>query len=142
MNKISRVTYRILYGDTDCGGVVYYGTYLRLFEIGRTELLRNFGITYRELEEQEKILLPVVEAYIRYRAPAKYDDLVEIRTKLTDLKPYKVCFHYEIYRNNRLITEGFTVHAPITQEGRLTKFPVHILQKLKSLLYQVESENQ
>ncbi len=136
MEKISRVTYRILYGDTDCGDVVYYGTYLRFFEMGRTELLRDHGITYRELERDEKILLPVIEAYIRYRAPARYDDLIEIRTRLTDLRPHKVRFHYEIYRDNQLLTEGFTIHAPITQNGHLTKFPVHILRRLGDLLCQ------
>ncbi len=142
MGKIAKVTYRIIYGDTDCGGVVYYGTYLRLFEIGRTELLRASGLTYREIEEREKIILPVVEAYIRYRAPARYDDLVEIETRLTELKPYKIKFNYAIYRDKRLLTEGFTIHAPVTRQGRLTKFPAHILKHLEGLLHQAESENQ
>ena len=142
MPKIARVPYRIIYGDTDCGGVVYYGNYLRLFEIGRTELLRASGITYRQVEEQDEIILPVVEAYVRYRAPAFYDDLVEIKAWVTEVRPHKVRFDYAIYRGERLITEGFTVHVPVTRKGKLTKFPVYILQHLEGLLQSTESEFQ
>ncbi len=142
MNKVARVPYRVIYGDTDCGGVVYYGQYLRLFEIGRTELLRQNGLTYREIETKEGLILPVVETYVRYRRPARYDDLLQIETKMTSLHPYKVQFNYWIYREKELIAAGFTVHAPVNQEGRLVKFPPEIYRRLELLLDTGDPENQ
>ncbi len=132
--KISRVFYRIIYGDTDCGGVTYYAHYLRLFEIGRTELFRASGLTYREVEEKYALVLPVVEVYVRYRAPAHYDDLVEIETRISQLNSYKVRFDYRIFRDKKLLVEGFTLHVPVAKKtGKLTKFPAYILQGLNSL---------
>jgi acyl-CoA thioester hydrolase len=131
---INEVSYRVLYGDTDCGEVMYYGNYLRLFEIGRAELIRSAGISYKEIEEKKGIILPVVESFIKYKAPAKYDDLLIIRTTLKELKTYKVVFEYKIFKNDDLITEGYTVHVPINKEGKIVKFPKDIYQILYSLL--------
>ena len=142
MSKVVRVSYRVIYGDTDCGGVVYYGNYLRLFELGRTELLRANGLTYREIEAKRGLILPVVESYVRYRSPARYDDLLEIETTLTELYPHKVRFNYRIYRAQALIAEGFTVHAPVNREGRLVKFPEDLLVFLGELLLPSDYEMQ
>jgi len=131
---INEVTYRVIYGDTDCGEVMYYGNYLRLFEIGRAELIRSAGISYKEIEEKRGIILPVVESFIKYNASAKYDDLLTIKTSLKELKSYKVVFEYKIFKNNDLITEGYTVHVPINKEGKIVKFPKDIYQILYSLL--------
>jgi acyl-CoA thioester hydrolase len=131
---INEVSYRVLYGDTDCGEVMYYGNYLRLFEIGRAELIRSAGISYKEIEEKKGIILPVVESFIKYKASAKYDDLLIIRTTLKELKTYKVVFEYKIFKNDDLITEGYTVHVPINKEGKIVKFPKDIYQILYSLL--------
>uniref|UniRef100_A0A7V4N508 Acyl-CoA thioesterase n=1 Tax=Thermodesulfobacterium geofontis TaxID=1295609 RepID=A0A7V4N508_9BACT len=131
---INEVTYRVIYGDTDCGEVMYYGNYLRLFEIGRAELIRSAGISYKEIEEKRGIILPVVESFIKYKASAKYDDLLTIKTSLKELKSYKVVFEYKIFKNNDLITEGYTVHVPINKEGKIVKFPKDIYQILYSLL--------
>ncbi len=128
------VTYRVIYGDTDTGGVMYYGNYLRLFEIGRTELLRAHGLTYREIEESEGLILPVVEAHVRYKAPAHYDDLLTVETRLAEVKPHRVRFDYEIKREGRLLAQGYTVHAPVTKEGRLCRFPESLLRSLTALL--------
>ncbi len=127
-------TYRVIYGDTDTGGVMYYGNYLRLFEIGRTELLRAHGLTYREIEEHEGLILPVVEAHVRYKAPARYDDLLTIETRLTEVKPHRVRFDYEVKREGRLLVQGYTVHVPVNREGRLSRFPERLLRNLESLL--------
>ncbi|OAQ21815.1 acyl-CoA thioesterase [Thermosulfurimonas dismutans] len=127
------VKYRVIYGDTDTGGVMYYGNYLRLFEIGRTELLRVQGITYREIEEGEGLILPVVEAHVRYKAPARYDDLLTIRTVLSEVKPHRIRFNYEIRREEKLLVQGYTVHVPVTREGRLTRFSQTLYQKLLSI---------
>ncbi len=137
----NRVRYRVIYGDTDCGGVVYYGTYFRLFEIGRTELLRVSGLSYAEIEQKEGLILPVVEAHARYRAPARYDDELIIETNLVEVHPHKVRFEYLIQRGERLLVEGYTVHAPINREGKLVKFPARILQFLEGLVRSKISEN-
>ena len=131
---IKEVNYRVIYGDTDCGKVMYYGNYFRLFEIGRTELIRSVGLSYKEIEEKDVIILPVVEAFIKYKAPAKYDDLLTIKTFLKELKPYKVVFEYKIFKNDTLLTEGYTVHVPINKEGKIIKFPKNIYNILNLLL--------
>jgi len=131
---IAEIIYRVIYGDTDCGGVMYYGNYFRIFEIGRTELIRLAGLSYKEIEEKRNIILPVVEAFAKYKAPAKYDDLLVIKTSLKDLKPYKVVFEYKVFKNDTLITEGYTVHVPINKEGKIVKFPQDIYEALNSLL--------
>lgn len=82
--------YRVIYGDTDCGGVMYYANYLRLFEMGRTELIRAYGLSYKEIEEEMGIILPVVEVKARYKASAKYDDLLRIRTTLVEARSFKI----------------------------------------------------
>lgn len=124
------VNYRVIYGDTDCGGVMYYGTYLRLFEIGRTEFLRAKGLSYREIEEKRGIILPVVEVWAKYRASAKYDDLLTIKTYLKEAKSYKITFFYEIYRSEELLAEGKTSHVAISKEGKILRIPKDILDLL------------
>ncbi len=135
-----RTSYRVIYGDTDCGGVVYYGNYFRFFELGRTELLRANGLTYRQIEEKEGLILPVVEAHARYRAPARYDDELLIETEITELHPFKIRFEYVIYREGRPIVQGYTVHAPVTREGKLVRFPARIWQCLQGLVRSPNSD--
>lgn len=130
-----KIPYRVLYGDTDCGGVMYYGNYLRLFELGRTELIRTIGLTYKEIEEKEDIILPVIETFIKYKSSAKYDDLLIINTYLKEVKSHKIVFEYKIFRNNTLLVEGYTVHIPINKNGKIVRLPKNIyeiLLKLKS----------
>ncbi|OPL16165.1 MAG: hypothetical protein AVO38_08850 [delta proteobacterium ML8_D] len=122
---IHRLSYRVIYGDTDTGGVVYYGNYLRFFEIGRTEFLRSMLKTsYRDLE-QEGLILPVSEAYCRYKAPANYDDLLEVSTSLEKSSKFSIRFHYLIHRlsDRRLLVMGYTVHAATDRSGHLTRIP-------------------
>lgn len=128
------VNYRVIYGDTDCGNVMYYGNYLRLFEIGRTELIRKIGINYKDIEKNYGIILPVVEVFAKYKASAKYDDILNIKTCLKELKPYKIVFEYKIYKNSILLTEGYTVHVPINKEGKIVKLPKELIEKLNRLL--------
>jgi acyl-CoA thioester hydrolase len=131
---IKEVKYRVIYGDTDCGGVMYYGNYFRLFEIGRTELIRSAGLDYKYIEEKLGIILPVIEAFAKYKFPAKYDDLLIIKTSLKELKPRKVVFEYKIFKDDILIAEGYTIHVPISKEGKIVKFPQNIYDTLNSLL--------
>ena len=124
---------RVRYGDTDSGGVVYYANYLRYFEAARTEFMRKFIVSYRELEDMG-FILPVTECKARYKAPALYDDLLQVETCLQDVKIYSCRFNYRIVRkeNNKLLVKGYTVHATINREYKLAKFPDSLLEKLKS----------
>ena len=129
---------RVLYGDTDAAGVVYYANYLRFFEKGRTEYMRDLVLTYREIESQG-LLLPVIECYSRYKAPAAYDDLLVIETSLAELKNVFCRFNYRICRSNGnksriLLAKGYTVHASVNRDGKLSKLPEPLLKKLKKIL--------
>ncbi len=122
--------YRVIYGDTDKAGVVYYANYLRFFEMGRTEWMRKeLGIPYKGLED-EGVLFPVVETYIRYKAPALYDDMIEIHTGLGEVKKVSICFYYEIKRDGRVLVSGFTKHGATDLKGKLTKIPERIFNRL------------
>jgi len=132
--RIHRNECRVLYGDTDSGGVVYYGNYLRFFESGRTEILRAHGTSYRELEERGYIM-PVVECHTRYKAPARYDDLLVVETSVTEVKRMSCRFNHRICRadDGQLLVKGYTLHACINRGGRLTPFPEYFLEKLKEI---------
>ncbi|NDY41846.1 acyl-CoA thioesterase [Dissulfurirhabdus thermomarina] len=122
---VHRHSYRVIYGDTDAAGVVYYGNYLRLLEMGRTEYFRHrFGLSYRQLGE-EGILLPATEVYCRYKASARYDDDLVIATSLARHTRVTLRFHYEITReaDGRLLAAAFTTHAAVDRNGRLTSLP-------------------
>lgn len=129
---IHRTECRVIYGDTDSGGVVYYGNYLRFFEAGRTEILRANGASYRELEERGYIL-PVVECHTRYKASARYDDLLIVETSVHDVKKMSCRFNHRISRadDQRLLVKGYTVHACIDLKGKLTLFPDYFLDKIR-----------
>lgn len=128
------INYRVIYGDTDCGKVMYYANYLRVFEIGRTELIRTTGISYKDIEEKYGIILPVVETFIRYKASAYYDDLLTIKTKIKELKPFKIVFEYKIYKEDTLIAEGYTLHVPVNVKGKVVRIPIELLNLLKTLI--------
>jgi len=123
---VHSLPYRVLYGDTDKAGVVYYGTYMRLFEAGRTEYLRDLcGMSYAGLEQQG-LILPVTEAYCRYKSSARYDELLEIQTAIEKITKVSIRFNYRIVhegRAGRLVAQGFTVHAAVSPDGRLTRLP-------------------
>jgi len=131
-------TYRVLYGDTDAAGVVYYANYLRYFERGRTEYMRDLVMTYHEIENLG-LVLPVIECYSRYKAPAAYDDLLTIETSLVELTNFSCRFNYRIYRydsndSRTLLAKGYTVHASVNREGKLTKLPAQLLAKFEKIL--------
>lgn len=132
--RVHRIECRVLYGDTDSGGVVYYGNYLRFFEAGRTEILRAHGTSYRELEERGYIL-PVVECHTRYKASARYDDLLVVETSISEVRKMACRFNHRISRavDGRFLVKGYTLNACITREGKLTNFPDYFLAKLQEI---------
>lgn len=102
------ITYRVCYADTDKMGFMYYGNYARLYEIARVEMLRNLGISYKELEDNG-IGLPVFENYSKFHQPAKYDDLLTIRCQINQKPSVRITFDYSIFnQDNQLIHEGKT----------------------------------
>lgn len=122
---------RVLYGDTDSGGVVYYANYLRYFEAARTEFMREFVTSYRGLEDRG-LILPVVECQARYKASAVYDDLLVVETCLVEVKKVSCRFNYRIVReaDAKLCVQGYTVHAVVDRQGRLARFPDDVLPRL------------
>ena len=133
--------YRVLYGDTDAGGVVYNANYLRYFELGRSELMRAHVCSYKEIEEMG-LILPVTEAFARYKAPAFYDDLLTIETSIYELNKYTCRFNYRVTKQDQdrsrptLVVKGYTIHAAITREGKLVKLPADIMARLQQLARQ------
>ncbi|MBU1417431.1 MAG: acyl-CoA thioesterase [Proteobacteria bacterium] len=138
-DKSHRCHYRVLYGDTDAAAVVYNANYLRFFEIGRTELMRENVCSYREIEELG-LLFPVIECYTRFKAPARYDDLLIIETRLSELQKITCKFTYKILRKESatgkelLLAKGHTLHASINRKGKLTPLPTNIIPLLQALL--------
>ena len=123
---------RVRYAETDQMGVAYYANYFVWFEVGRCELLRSLGRTYRDLETAG-ILLPVIEAQCQFRGSARYDDDLEIATVGSLISPVRVEFKYEVVRDfdGSSLATGRTVHAAVDQEGRPCRLPDDIQQVLK-----------
>jgi acyl-CoA thioester hydrolase len=109
---ISESRVRVRYAETDQMGVVYHSNYFIWFEVGRVDLLRQLGFTYREMEREDGCFIAVVDARCRYKSPAKYDDEVVIRTHLKHVRESLVQFGYEAVRagDNTLLAEGETTH--------------------------------
>ena len=127
-----RFEVRVRYGDVDPMGWVYYANYLRWFEIGRAEMMRSLGHSYREVEDNG-VRLPVVEARCQYVEGARYDELVAIETGVEDLRRASVRFAYRITRasDGALLASGATVHCFLGSDGRPTRPPEELLQVLK-----------
>jgi acyl-CoA thioester hydrolase len=115
---------RVIYGDTDQMGVVYYANYFRYFEFARSEYFRAKGGSYRELEREGRHL-PVIEASCAYKAAARYDDVIVIRADVTELKRASLTFTYEIRRegDDRILCTGTTVHACVDRGGKPVRIP-------------------
>src|SRR4030042_1681497 len=124
-----RTTCRVIYGDTDNMGVAYYANYLRWFEMGRTEMFRSLGLTYKSIEAKG-VYLPVSEAYCKYKSPARYDDLIVIETPLDTRVRAGIKFDYSIFREDgkTLLVQGFTKHACLNGSGRVIRPPAFLLE--------------
>ena len=130
MNQ-STAEFRVRYADTDHFGVVYYANYLNWLEAGRTEILRDNGITYADLEKQG-IFAPVVKLEMEYKAPAGYDDIVVVETRIAKVGNSSVEFHYDIRRKsgNLLLATGKTVNVFISRDRK----PVRVPDEIRSIL--------
>ena len=120
----NRTTYRVIYGDTDKMGVAYYGNYLRWFEIGRTEMIRSWGLSYKSLEDRG-VFLPVSEVHCKFISSARYDEVVAIETTLDTGLRAGMKFDYEVFNEEekKLLATGYTIHVFTEENGRVIRPP-------------------
>jgi acyl-CoA thioester hydrolase len=130
-----KITYRVIYGDTDAMGIVYYANYLRLFEMGRSEWLRAIGVPYREIESWG-VHAPTTQAYCHYLHPARYEDLLVVETDVEYLKRASIKFVYRIssQENGRDLAKGYTVHAFVDEKGRIVSTPQALKERIQRIM--------
>jgi len=126
---------RVRYAETDQMGVVYHGNYAQYFEMGRVEWLRNMGVSYKWMEDNG-VMLPVVSLTMNYKKPARYDDLLTVKTILKSQTSVKIEFDYEIYNEeNELLTTGYSMLVFVNMKtGRPMLPPSYISEKISALL--------
>ena len=136
--RVSEVALRVRYAETDQMGVVYHSNYFIWFEVGRVEFLRDLGFSYREMEQEEDCYIAVVDARCRYKAPARYDDELVVRTHLKNVRESLVHFGYELVRSadGLLLAEGETTHVVIDREMKKTAIPEKYMQVFRECLRQ------
>lgn len=120
---------RVRFAETDAMGVVYHANYLPWCEVARLELIGSIGLSYRKMNE-DGFHLPVVEAHLNYKRPAKFDDIVEIKASIKTKPSVKVKVEYEIYANGVLLVSGYTMHVFVNREGLPVRPPKEVLATL------------
>lgn len=128
----SRITLQVRYAETDMMGIVYHGSYLPWFEVGRTTLLKENGISYRQLEA-DGYRLPVLEVGVKYFRPALYDDTITVVTRLTERPVLRIHLDYEVRRSDELLATGFTRHAFINLAGQPVRPPPAFALRMREL---------
>ena len=124
---------RVRYAETDKMGYLYYGHYAKYYEIGRVEMLRSLGLTYREMEDDLKVIMPVTSLQCRFVRPAYYDDLLCIRTTLRELPGKFITFHVEIFNEQKKLVNGGTVRLCFVDaiHNKTVVAPALLINKLK-----------
>ncbi len=122
------ITVRVRYAETDRMGLLHHANYLVYFEQARTELLRDQGLTYKDMEDAG-FLLVLTKVEVRYKLPARYDELLTIRTTVVRSTPIRIEHKYEVMREGRLLAEGNTTLACIDREGRIQALPEWFLER-------------
>ncbi len=133
----AETTVRVRYAETDQMGVVYHANYLVWFEVGRVEFMRQAGLAYRDMERDEGALIAVIEARARYKAPARYDDEIVVRTALASVRGSMIRFTYSIYRAgeaNTVLCEGETVHIVVGRDMKRRALPERYAEHFRRLL--------
>ena len=135
---------RVRYAETDQMGVVYHANYLVWFEVGRVELMRSMGLEYKRLEEDHGCLIAVVEAQARYKAPARYDDEIAIRTSVLALRGPIIRMGYEVVRVNdeTLLATGETTHVVVGRDMKRVRLPEPYREAFAALLQKNEGAAQ
>jgi acyl-CoA thioester hydrolase len=134
MNDWHETEVRVRYAETDQMGVVYHANYLIWFEIGRSEFCRARGFSYREMEEKDNALLVVAESYCRYKSPAFYEDVITVRTNVSEVRSRSIRFSYEIYRpsDQVLLADGETLHLVTDENKKVRSLPASYKEMLLS----------
>jgi acyl-CoA thioester hydrolase len=118
---------RVRYAETDRMGLLHHANYLVYFEQARTELLRQYGASYKDLEDQGYYLV-IAKVEIKYKSPAYYDDVLTIRTTVVRTTPVRIEHRYEVFREGVLICEGTTTLACVDKQGRLQAMPRWLME--------------
>ena len=123
---------RVRYAETDQMGIVHHSNYLVWFEAARSELCRSKGFSYKEMEDEADSLMVVAEAYVRYKAPAFYEDVLTVRTRVSELRSRSIRFIYEVIRESdgTLLAEGETLHLVTSKDKKVKQLPEHYRQRL------------
>ena len=123
---------RVRYAETDQMGIVHHSSYLVWFEVGRSDLCRAKGFSYKEMEDQDNALMVVAETYCRYKSPAYYEDVLTIRTKVSEIRSRSLRFFYEVYRavDDLLIAEGETLHLVTDKDRKVISLPDYYRERL------------
>jgi acyl-CoA thioester hydrolase len=132
MKDFSETTVRVRYAETDRMGVVYHSNFFVWFEIGRVELLRELGFAYKQMEEEDDTHIVVAEAHCRYLRPARYDDLLRIRTRVAEARRRTLRFAYEVFHDasGELLAAGETTHVVCDSTRRPRALPERYRQAL------------
>ena len=130
---VSESRLRVRYAETDQMGVVYHANHFIWFEIGRVDLMRQLGFSYRDLERDHGCFIPVVDARCRYKAPARYDDEIIVRTHLRNVRESMIHFGYELVRANdgEVLAEGETMHMILDAKMKAAPLPPSILKAFR-----------
>jgi acyl-CoA thioester hydrolase len=133
---------RVRYAETDQMGVVYHANYLVWFEVGRVEFIRQMGLDYRSMERDENAMIAVVEATARYKAPARYDDELVVRTTLAGVRGSIVRFRYAVVRasDELLLCEGETVHLVVGRDMKRREMPERYAMQFQELMHRSARE--
>jgi acyl-CoA thioester hydrolase len=133
---ISETRLRVRYAETDQMGVVYHANYFIWFEVGRVELLRQLGFSYRDMERDDGCFIAVADARCRYKAPARYDDEILVRTYLKNVRESVVHFGYELVRmaDRLLLAEGETTHVVTNSGMKSTPLPAKYLKAFRGAM--------
>jgi acyl-CoA thioester hydrolase len=137
MIEYHNVTIRVRYAETDQMGVVYHSNYLIWFEVGRVEIMRSLGFDYKQMEAEDDCYLVVAEVQCRYHHPARYDELLTVRTRILAAKNRMLKFGYELFRQSdqKLLATGYTTHISCRRDGHVKHFP----EKYKSAFLAIVS---
>lgn len=130
---------RVRYAETDQMGVVYHANYLVWFEVGRVEFIRQLGMDYKSMEQEEGALIAVVEAAARYKAPARYDDELSIRTSLAAVRGPIVRFRYSVVRvaDGLVLCEGETTHIVVGRDMKRREMPASYAEKFAAVMHRI-----
>ena len=127
----SEITVRVRYAETDRMGLLHHANYLVYFEQGRTELLRALGYSYKDLEDQGYLLV-LTKVEVKYKSPARYDDLLTLRTTVLRTTAVRIDHHYELLRDGLLLAEGTSTLACVDRDGRVQALPAFLAARRES----------